>query len=184
MDATPVSYKDEDRSIRNDLGQVRTIHIPPGWAEASPSSPWGPLSLLREFYPSDLPAVRLGFFYRGMPVSDSSGSLFRQILDQGQHALSPAEFTSLREVLRTVADDQVFDLASAKVQDLNGKLVLIVRGIWREKHMHHLGIFVAADPEATRIQEITFTYPDEHSSKFAKEGESAIYSIVWVAIER
>jgi len=163
-------------------GQIDRMTFPQGWVAGEPApNPGIGSRSFREVYRSDDRDSSMCFFYRGLPVNDQAAQTFRAVLSVPAHELTQAEIEPLSEILRfkTPVKSEQFTMTSARTEDLNGKLVLIVEGRYTGGAEQIYEIYVDADGSGRFVQEIYFQAPKEQYERHFKEASDAINSIRW-----
>jgi len=167
-------------------GQIERIAIPERWVEGPPTEFQGiGTRSLREFHPPESPNAQLCLFYRGLPVSDEAGELFRSVLSEPDHQLSAEEVDAIREILRERGDPKVFDLVSPpRTLTIGGKRVLMLEGVYKATNKYLQEIFINADGSGRVVQEIYFIAPQDDYCVHAVAAQGACNSIQWkIAVE-
>lgn len=163
-----------------DHGQIKDMTLPKDWVEGGPYKINGPgTRSFREVHPTENPDVLIGFFYRGLKISEDGGKNFHGILDKPPHSLSPDELTSLSDVLRDKGNHQDFTMYSAKTMDWNGKKVLVVEGRYKELQQDALEIFIDANNDGRVVQEVYYQAPKDSFLKYLKAAKDSLRSIQW-----
>lgn len=173
--AAPMSHPE----VRN-RGQIAEMTLPEGWVEAPPvvfSGGQG-MKSRRVIHPPDLPAVRLTFFYRGLPMNRRAGQAFLKVLQQPPHDISDEEWNSLTVLLRD-RDPEEFTRFTARTEDWNGRRVLVVEGRYLELQEDNLEIFVDAVGDGRTVQEILYQAPKDLYNRYLRGAETALKSIKW-----
>lgn len=162
-------------------GQIMEMALPYGWVEGAPYQFRGGIGTrsFREVHPIDAPQAMLTFFYRGLPVSQECGDVFRAMLANPPHTLTEKEIRSLGDALRDKINPDDFLIYYAKTEDYNGKVVLCIEGRYKEVQEDVFEIFVDASGDGRAIQEIYFQAPKDSFAKYAKAAKESIRSIVW-----
>jgi len=163
-------------------GQIDSIDFPEGWVAGKPQpNPGIGARSYREVFRKDNPDTSVSFFYRGLPINDQSAHNFRDVLSKPPHALSEQEKESLKDVLSTktpVGSDQ-FKMTDARVEDLNGKKVLVVEGQYTKSGDKIHAVYVDADGTGRVVQEIFYQSPADQYAKYWKQADRAFKSIDW-----
>ncbi len=163
-------------------GQIDSMSFPEGWVAGKPQeNPGIGTRSYREVYRQDHPDTVVGFFYRGLPIGDEAALNFRDLLSKPSHTLSEQEKQSIREVLATktpVGSDQ-FAFSTARVEDLNGKKVLVVEGQYTKSGDKIRAVYVDADGSGRVVQEIYYQSPKDEYDVYWKEAQRAFQSIDW-----
>jgi len=165
-----------------DDGQVDSMLFPKGWVAGEPAENPGIGSRwFREVYRQDSPDTSICFFYRGLPVADGPAAAFKAVLDGPPHTLSESELQSLPRILehKTPLDSELFKLSSARTEEWNGKMVLIVEGQYTESDDQIFEIYVDADGSGRFVQEIFYQAPSEQFRQFRAEAQKALQSVKW-----
>lgn len=161
-------------------GQIASMALPLGWLEA-PDNPRSDMdaATLRKFHPEGLSDIQLCLYYRGMPMSEHAAAEFHGLLCGQAHSLTRSEIRSVEGALEGLGNETVFDILSARTEDLNGKLVLIVEGRWKEIDTDTYHILLDADGTGAQVQEIYFAAPRSQYPSRIQEAKAAIKSIAW-----
>ncbi|MBI4533647.1 MAG: hypothetical protein HY711_06835 [Candidatus Melainabacteria bacterium] len=161
------------------MGQVAVMSMPPGWQEGQTLANVRGNSIYKEFCSPEDPAVRISFFYRGVPVSHTAADAFHAILEQPAHRLTSEEMKSLAQVLRGKDSTEEFLFSSARTEDLNGKLVLVLEGRYKENQIDMQEILIDADSTGAVVQEIEFQAPKDKFIKYLMKARDSFKSIIW-----
>ena len=166
--------------IKN-LGQINDITLPEGWVGGEPyrfTSSVGSRSF-RAIHPADQPGICLGFYYRGLPVSNESANNFNSLLAKSSHVLTAAEVLSVSEILRDKSSRQDFTIMVARTEDINGKRVLVVEGRYKEINEDAFAIFIDASGDGKAVQEVYYQAPKATYLIYLKAARDAIRLIKW-----
>lgn len=162
------------------LGQVKAMSLPEYWQEVEVKHHERDRWDMRELQPGGHEEVRLSFFNRGRPVSLASAQSFRRLLEAPAHVLSDEEWWSVQEVLRDAVLPGIFERGKAETIDMNGKMVLVVRGAWTELNKESWAVFVDADGSGKSIQEIYYIAPPDLYTEHWGDVKAAFKSIEWI----
>lgn len=162
-------------------GQIETIALPDGWLEKPQEYDYRGIGTrsLREFYPPEEPLARLTFFYRGLPVRKETANAFKSILSRDSHPLSRTELSTLEEILRERLEPTVFNLISARTDNVSGRRVIMIEGRYRETECDLYEVIVDTEGDGTVVQEIYYQAPKDSFFKYLRPAQKAIKSIVW-----
>jgi len=165
----------------HDHGQIGTMTLPEGWVEAPPREFMGGIGTraLREFYPPEQPEARLYLYYRGLPVSTTAGARFHKLLQAPPHNLTENELQLLSEALEDKANPDDFIVSDARIDDWNGKRVLVIEGKYTEVELDCLELFIDASSDGRAIQEVYYQAPHEVYSKYLPAARASLQSITW-----
>lgn len=165
-----------------DLGQIEKMVFPSGWVAGEPQpNPGIGTRSYREVYPQDAKDASIGFFYRGLPVSDAAAAAFRAVLEKPTHFVTPPEMRSIKEILslKTPVDSEQFKCVIAKTIDFNGRRVLMVEGRYPDSGDEIQEIYVDADGSGRFIQEIFYQAPKDLYFRYLAQAKNALQSIAW-----
>lgn len=162
------------------LGQVKALALPNYWQEVDVKQHELDAWNMRELQPTGNQDVRLSFFNRGRPVSITSAKSFQQLLVSPPHVLSEEEWWSVQEILRDAVLPGIFERGKAETIDMNGKMVLVVRGFWMELKKESWAVFVDADGSGTDVQEIYYIAPPEQYTEHWGDVKAAFKAIEWL----
>lgn len=168
-----------DRPEMTNLGQIQKMQMPAGWEAGPDYSHRDHSYTYHEFHPQGQKDCQLGFYYRGRRTSEVAGRNFNQILDAPAHELTPAEYSSLGEVLRDKAKAEDFTVKSARTEDINGKRVLVVEGRYNVNQNDSFHVFVDSDNSGTAVQEVFFQAPKDKFAKYGADAEQSIRKVRW-----
>jgi len=162
-------------------GQISKMDLPCGWVERDKSDVTSNIGArsVREFTPPDAPDVKLSFFYRGLPCSETTGDAFKGILSKPPHHVTPTELKTLTEILRERGDNSAFSILAARTEDLNGKRVLIVEGRYRQTQQDLHEVIIDTDGTGRTVQEVFFQAPKDKFPRHLSEAKAALRSIAW-----
>lgn len=158
------------------------------------------------FYPSGDQSVAISLHENRVPINALAAQAFHDLLSQHaheMHTLSSSEVISLEHVMNrlNVGDNQhtnpaqqgeryapVFRLDACRVQQINGKAVLLVNGCFVDPGGTPTtlleGIFIDCDGTGRRIQGLAFEAPDQNQyDRHQGAFENMLKSICWVSEE-
>jgi len=164
----------------NNLGQIASMTMPPGFEKGRQSGGTFANNSFREYHQAETPEVKFYFEYRGSRMTAASANRFRQTLAQKAHELTNSELENLQEVLgakRSSKDD--FQINSARTEDLNGKRVLTVEGRYPRYHLSARTIFVDSDGSGSAVQEISFQSTTAEFAEKTALSRKVFNSIKW-----
>ncbi|MBX9568683.1 MAG: hypothetical protein K2X77_07290 [Candidatus Obscuribacterales bacterium] len=164
------------------LGQIDSMELPSGWVSGKPHvSGEAPehAATYQEFHPPGDDDCQLGFYYRGRRVSKLAGETFHKILKQPEHVLTHAEFDLLAEIIGDKINPADFHTASPRTKLIDGKMVLVVDGRYKELDHDNSHMYVDSDGTGTAIQEIFFQAPVKKFAKYEQAAHKAMLSIRW-----
>lgn len=159
-------------------GQVKRMQLPEGWLEREPP-PRTSHTFIREFQAADNEEVTLSFFYRGHRTAAGDAENFLSVLAKPAHELSTEEADSIRVVIRDASEGKWFSTNSIRTEDLKGKSVLVLEGVWKQSDVADLGIFVDSDGTGSAVQEIHFLAPKTEYAKYLRVVDEALQSVKW-----
>jgi hypothetical protein len=119
-------------------GQIRAMQIPEGWIKEGPPDE---ASSMISFHNPEDHDIKVSFYYRGKPVDTSSAKDLQLILAQTPHQLNRNELENIEIVMHNAAEPEYFDLESAYTENINGKTVLIVNGVWKLSDAKSISVF-------------------------------------------
>lgn len=161
-----------------DHGQVKHLELPPGWS-ACPEEQRTSGDYLKEFRSEESEDVKLSFYYRGQRIPRLAAEEFQKILANPAHELSAEELEQAEIVIRNAADEEYFSISSSHTEDLHGKRVLIVEGVWKTSGQADYGIFIDSDNTGSAVQEIHFLAPEREYVNYIDQIEQVLASITW-----
>jgi len=178
--ADRVSVKDKPVEIKNQ-GQIESMVLPVGWKKADQAATVNTIGgrSLIEWHPPDNSDVRLSIFYRGLPVGSEASAAFRSVLKKPAHELSKEEVAALSGILRERADDKAFNLEQAKTVQLNGKIVVVIEGEYRETGSKLKELLVDADGTGAAVQEVYYQAPGGSYKDYEEQSARSFASIKW-----
>ncbi len=159
-------------------GQVKSLELPAEWIELPPEKHTGK-DFVREFRAAANENVKLAFYYRGHRIAPGGADDFKHVLAQENHELSAEEFLSVDLVVRNASDADYFTLSHCRTEDLGGKRVLIVEGVWKTSVLADFGIFIDSDLTGSAVQEIHFLAPEKEYMNYIDQIEQIVKTIVW-----
>jgi hypothetical protein len=162
-----------------DHGQIKSMSLPPGWVEGTPTLGGIGTRSFREVHPVVDPDATLCFFYRGLPVNEALGKTFRNILDMPPHELTQKEMSSISEILRDHDKKGHFTPLSVRTEDFNGKRVLTLNGRLPKTQEDLKEIVVDTEGTGRVVQEIYFQAPIATYPLYIKSVQDAMKSIEW-----
>jgi hypothetical protein len=160
-------------------GQIKSMELPEGWFEC-PAEKRTASDYLTEYRAPESANARLLFYYRGNRIGPGGAADFLKVLSLPDHELTEEEFSSVDLVIRNASDPDFFLLSSSRTEEINGKRVLIVEGIWKKGGLVDMGIFIDSDKTGSAVQEIHFEAPQSEYELFVGQAEKALKTIVWL----
>jgi len=154
------------------------MELPEGWVEL-PEEKRTASDYLLEYAVAENNNVKLVFYYRGHRIGTGGAADFLSVLSEPPHELSPEEFLSVDLVVRNAADADFFLLSSSRTEDLNGKRVLIVEGIWKKSGLVDMGIFIDSDSTGSAVQEVHFEASQNDYQNYIDQVEKSLKTVVW-----
>lgn len=177
LDDLLMPKKGDGALLVEDLGQVRELKLPLGWTEKYSTQPAG-TGLFKQWGPAN-EKFGICHFYRGRRVSPQAGENFKALLAKPEHKLDSAEFLKLSEILREKDKAERFALKDASTRSVNGKVVLVVQGHFKEIDEDIYEFFVDTDGSGTAVQELYFQAPPALFKKNIELARKALDSIKW-----
>ena len=160
-------------------GQIKSMELPDGWVECLLEKRTA-TDFLKEYRSPESAEVKLAFYYRGKRIAPDGAADFLKVLSQPDHELSEEEFDSVDLVVRNASDPDFFLLSSSRTEEISGKRVLIVEGIWKKSDLVDLGLFIDSDKTGSAVQEIHFEAPQSEYGLFVDQVEKSLKTIVWL----
>lgn len=157
-------------------GQIRTMQIPEGWTKQGPPDEF--TSMISYHDPEDSD-VKISFHYRGKPVDATTAKDLQSILKQEPHTLSSKEIENIEIVMHNASEPEYFDLQSAHTENINGKTVLIVKGIWKLSDAKSISIYSQSSKDERSIDEIYFLAPSRKFAAHLSLFNACLNSIYW-----
>lgn len=166
------------------FGPVSKLVLPDNWLEHKvPKVNREDIKTLRKFHSPDNIQIQFCAYYRGLPVSKSSGDLFcRHLTEVSQLEDEKAVLSlqdDLQEILGPLAFKDDFTLEKAQIKDLNGKRVLEVEGVWPKLNLKSRNIFIDASGDGTIVYELYYGAPEEEFNGYIETVDNALSSIIW-----
>ncbi|HMW89000.1 MAG TPA: hypothetical protein PKN86_03790 [Candidatus Obscuribacter sp.] len=161
-----------------DHGQVKHLELPPGWTPC-PEDQRTSGAYLKEFRSQESEDVKLSFYYRGQRIPRVAAEEFQNILAHDAHELTTEELEQVEIVIRNASDEEYFSLSSSHTEDINGKRILIVEGVWKTSGLADYGLFIDSDNTGSAVQEIHFLAPERDYVNYIDQIEQVLASIVW-----
>jgi hypothetical protein len=165
--------------VVTDIGQIAVMKLPPGFVIGKSNLPGEGTWFFQEYHLEADPEVKVYFEYRGKRISKQSSEKFHNLFTGPPHNLSQAELESLRQVLQTRSDPASFRAMVAKTQDIHGKLVLVIEGLFLKHDLQVRTLYVDSDGTGSAVQEITFQTPKDRFVKNMLQGIKSLESIIW-----
>lgn len=137
--------------------------------------------ILRQYRLSWAPWVMLDFWYRGMPVSVTSGQHFLDVLRQAK-CLTHDELLPLAEVLGVIWDQSKQSgnvVKSAEVQEVSGKRVLVINWHNATSKRAYLSMLFEVRGDGRMIREMHFSAPQTCFHEHLSHVQQCWLSIQW-----
>lgn len=131
------------------------------------------------FHLPEASKVQLTFHYRDRSLDADSQRSFAKLLSKPAHELTLQEREEIEMVLRYVSEPEYFGFSNIRTETLNGKMVLLIEGIWKKSRLSTYGIFVSTDANASAVEEIHFVAPHTTFQQFSAKAKQAFNSITW-----
>jgi hypothetical protein len=112
-------------------------------------------------------------------MAQETSERFRNLLAAPLHSLTQVELEDLRQLLQTRSDPASFRAMVAKTQDIHGKRVLVIEGLFLKHALHARTLYVDTDGTGSAVQEITFQAPNARFVKNLLQGVKSLESIIW-----
>ncbi|MGD9683883.1 MAG: hypothetical protein AB7W16_22170 [Candidatus Obscuribacterales bacterium] len=188
----PSGNSDASRRSGEILGSIKFLRLS-GWEECRRSTALsGDVSCCGQIFKrfrlrADLD-VTLDFWHRGFKVDSGTASAFRRLLCHSgvKRTLDKTELKGVSDILGPVSgafveveSEATVILQSAEVRELNHRGVLIV--FWTDTvgERSFVSVFVDADSDGTRIDEIHFSAPVTSIEDCAEAIADTLDSIQW-----
>ncbi len=169
-----------------DMAPIEFVFVPKEWRKEHSEPAFGDLAKSISFYPPASNGACLVIYDRGMPVADSAGDTFKQLLEQPHHELSLDEIDELGyQILGTVGDGSAFQIHSADTIDVTGKPVLRVTGEWITSSKKFVGHYF---PEWGReggatdyrtIREVYYEGGEPQFTQYQGEATRSMNTVIW-----
>lgn len=157
-------------------GQIHKMHIPDGWVkEGSPDE----FTTMISFHHPDEHDVKMSFYYRGKPVDPITAQDFQSVLVQKPHQLKRTEIENIEIVMHNAAEPEYFDFESAHTENVNGKTVLVVKGIWKLSNAQSISVYSQSSNDDGSIDEVYFLAPSDKFSQHSALFSACLSSIEW-----
>lgn len=142
-------------------GQVKQMQLPKSWTERVIDKEEFQQWIAREFGPPGKPSVSLGLFFRGHYLSEDPTEVLEKLLSSPlPHHLNEEDLIALDELLRDASLPDAFQFYDARVEDIRGRRVLVVEGLWVRQNLQTLWLFINSD-DSGLIEELYFAAPPE-----------------------
>src|SRR5262249_38493538 len=123
--------------------------------------------------------ARLMFFYRGLPLDPEDARKFADVLMLPPHTLHPAEIAEITPLLRGKENPDEFEILGLQTENMNGKCVLVLTGIYKEDQRPMMAVFIDADGSGAVVQEIEYQGSLEKYAQYLPQVQIALKSICW-----
>lgn len=173
----PVRKKEAMSQVLNQ-GAVDKLNLPNGWEKGSEKHGIAGTGSSITYNVGGKADVELTFFDRGRNYPANAGA-YKDIVGKAPHELTPAEIQSLGAILGHQGDPRVFKMSSCRTEELNGKHVLVVEGVWNAVGHESLSVLVSPDGSGQTIQEIYFKAPPAEYKQYLPAASDALKSIRW-----
>ncbi len=160
------------------LGKIKRITLPENWQEEVDEADQ---SEIQTFVHPQEPEVKFISYYRGKALSSPTASNLKRLLERPAHILTKEEILSIEVIFRDAAEAEYFEIKSAYTTEVNGVLLLALRGHWKLSELDSLGIFVnSIDEDACcRIDELYYLAPPDKFEKYLDLMQKSLESIEW-----
>ena len=159
-----------------DQGRIRSMAVPEGW---EPAQEIDDRYVLRELAAVAEPKATLSFYWHNKALPPSVGEELAAVLDKPPHDLTAEELSEINLILRNQADAEYFELTDIRTEDLAGKRVLAVEGLWKESGNRSYGFILPDSEDGLYVQEVYFCAPQEVYEEYAGAALQAFASIDW-----
>lgn len=162
-------------------GRISHIEVPKGWKARYDLK----VRTFEEATPNEPDNVLIYVHYIGIPIGIKNENQFSKIMLSRPRTLTPQELIWFEQLLNEQTTDHV-KLTGAKVVDLIGNTVLLVRGQVNESHNQStkfLRMYSQIDQTVHFVQEIGYQAKPELFEKFLPDAERCFKTIVWFGSE-
>lgn len=160
-------------------GQVARMSLPSSWQNGRELHNVRGNSSYHELNPAGDKETKLYLFDRGFPMTDGAAKAFHDVMSKPPHDLNASEVASLRELLRGKGDSTVFQFNQAKTENLNGRRILCIEGLYKEDQIGMRAIFIPANDSGSMVQEIEYQAPKAKYNSHLNDANQAFKSIIW-----
>jgi hypothetical protein len=161
------------------IGQVALMKLPPGFVIGNSNRPGDGSFFFQEYHLEADPEVKVYFEYRGKRMSKEASEMFYNVLAASPHSLTQAELEGLKQLLQKRSDPAAFRTMVAKTQDIRGKRVMVVEGLFLNHGLQARTLYVDSDGTGSAVQEITFQAPSTRFANNMLQGIKSLESIIW-----
>ena len=134
------------------------LNLDKDWVETE-SKPEDSRAFTRKFESEELSERTITLYFSGEKVSEPSARIFNLLLKIRDHTLAPFEFEGLHEVMRNKNIEDSFVLQFAQTKTIDGRKVLIVEGKNTEQNHKVISLYIDAESDGSKVQEIHFQCP-------------------------
>jgi hypothetical protein len=159
-------------------GYVKTMKLPNGWVDRSHPRPSMMGPYWKNYGPENKDKVRLSFFDRGRPLSETGALALSALLSKPAGALSTNDLRSIGEVLRDAAIVDEFNFLNARTEVFNGRPVVVIEGRWAQLQEDRLWL-IAADSTCQWIYEVMYQAPKSEYPMYLKQVRDCLKTIEW-----
>jgi len=152
------------------------MRLPPGFV---PGLVRDENRFFQEYHLESDPSIQIYFEYRGRRMSEAASNIFRDLILAAPRNVTLIEIEQYRELLQTKSDPTRFRPLIAKTQDIKGKRVLVVEGIFLKFNLQARTLYVDSDGTGSAVQEISFQTPVDRFIKYVLPGTRCLESILW-----
>lgn len=166
-----------------DYGPVKEMVLPNGWVEklmpkVSPTD----IKSIRKFHIEGDEKIQICLHYRGLPVTENSSKTFTKYLSSEPCQLSDEDYSSLQEILGSLALIDEFEKDYAKIDELKGKRVLEVEGTWTNLSIKSRNIYVDARDDGSIVYDIYYAAPRDQFDLYIKDAIQSFATIEWQTV--
>lgn len=131
------------------------------------------------FHLAEATKVQFILHYREKTLDSDSQYSFAKILAKEAHELDLQEREEIEMVLRNASEKEYFGFSNIRTELLNGRMVLIIEGIWKHTAMNTYGVFISKDSPPGFVEEIHYLAPQASYSMHIGKALDALNSIRW-----
>lgn len=164
--------------VRN-CGMISALSMPDGWTRSKEMDNVVGNSLYREYSAPGQRDVKLSCFYRGLPLDAAPATSMQRVLSVMPHSLSPQELKAIAPVLRGKENPDDFRLDSAKTEDIGGRRVLVIEGLYKADQKQMKSILAAGGENRDAIHEIEYQAPEKDFARYGKQAVGSMMSVIW-----
>ncbi len=162
-------------------GQIDKIALPDAWVKVDASAPMSSFSC-EYYHPHNYKDTRLYLMGHNPPLDDITGNGLLKLIKMAAHDITFSDFEAISLILRGAEKTENFLLKSVMPKNHNGKDVLIIEGLWKERKYDTFWVLIPVidnEHNSVFLQEFIYSSPSNLYQEFFNNAIQSFDSIKW-----